>query len=119
MAKKKKKPEGESPRSPRRPKSSPRPKRAKRGAAQGPTGAAINALMKQLLGETDDPIRARAQELLHRAFESDDPAEVVELARQALEVWPDCADAYVLLAEEARDPQQAADPYAMGIEAAT
>ena len=59
-----------------------------------------------------------AAALLHRAFQADDPAEVARLARQSLEIWPDCADAYVLLAEQARGPQEALDLYALGVEAA-
>jgi tetratricopeptide (TPR) repeat protein len=40
----------------------------------------------------------RAQELIYDAWESS-PARAVKLARQALEISPDCADAYVLLAD--------------------
>lgn len=39
-----------------------------------------------------------AQELIYAAWEAS-PARAVKLARQALELSPDCADAYVLLAE--------------------
>jgi tetratricopeptide (TPR) repeat protein len=39
-----------------------------------------------------------AQELIYDAWESS-PARAVKLARQALEISPDCADAYVLLAD--------------------
>jgi len=42
----------------------------------------------------------KAQELVYEAFEASGK-KLVELARQALEICPDCADAYVLLAEEA------------------
>jgi tetratricopeptide (TPR) repeat protein len=69
-------------------------------------------------GSPDPPSqRFRAEELLHQAFEADEPADVVELARQALEIWPDCADAYVLLAEQARGPQEALDLYTKGVAA--
>lgn len=40
----------------------------------------------------------RAQELLYDAWESS-PARAAKLARQALEISPDCAEAYVLLSE--------------------
>ncbi|ABA88720.1 hypothetical protein Pcar_1474 [Syntrophotalea carbinolica DSM 2380] len=40
----------------------------------------------------------RAQEYIYDAWESS-PARAVKLARQSLEISPDCADAYVLLAE--------------------
>ena len=48
----------------------------------------------------------RAQELMFRAFEATG-AEQVHLARQALKVSPDCADAYVLLAEHAETADEA------------
>ena len=118
MAKKKRKPEDESPKPPRRPKPKAKPKSGPRSEVAPPPRAAIDALMKQLLGRDRRPGPRRAEALLHQAFQSDDPAEVVALARQALEVWPDCADAYVLLAEQARGPQEALELYALGVEAA-
>lgn len=41
----------------------------------------------------------------------------VQLAREALRICPDCADAYVLLAEQTGDPQRALELYAAGVEA--
>ena len=38
---------------------------------------------------------------MYRAFEASD-AKQVELAREALQISPDCADAYVVLAEHAK-----------------
>ncbi|GAC1470366.1 MAG: hypothetical protein NVSMB9_15410 [Isosphaeraceae bacterium] len=55
---------------------------------------------------------------MHQAFEAEESAEIVSKARQALEIWPDCADAYVLLAEQARGPKEAHDLYALGLKAA-
>jgi tetratricopeptide (TPR) repeat protein len=82
----------------------------------------IERLMKQAVflpaeDREADPGRMRAEELLHRAFETDDADEVAALARLAIESWPDCADAYVLLAEVARGPQQALDLYRQGVDA--
>ena len=58
-----------------------------------------------------------AQELMYEAFEARGRRRV-QLARQALEISPDCADAYVLLAEEtARTPQAALALYQKGLEA--
>ncbi len=116
MAKKKRKPEDESPKPTQRPKS--KPKARPKPASLTPPQAAIDQMMKPWLGATDDPVRVRAEALLHRAFQSDDPAEVVALARQTLEIWPDCTDAFVLLAEQARGPQEALDLYVLGLEAA-
>jgi tetratricopeptide (TPR) repeat protein len=52
----------------------------------------------------------QAEDLLDQAYEARG-RRVVLLARQALEVWPDCADAYILLASQAFDPQTALDLY--------
>ena len=43
--------------------------------------------------------RYRAEDLIYAAWEATGPRRV-ELAREALALWPDCADAYVLLAQE-------------------
>lgn len=43
----------------------------------------------------------QAQDLMYQAWEASSPARRVALGRQALEVSPDCADAYVLLVEHA------------------
>lgn len=42
-----------------------------------------------------------AQEIMYNAWQSEDPRQRVTLAQQALEIDPDCVDAYVLLAEDA------------------
>lgn len=60
----------------------------------------------------------RAQELIYDAFESDDPQRRVELAERALEVSDECADAYVILAEEtAEDAEEAKELYEAGVKA--
>lgn len=60
----------------------------------------------------------RAQNLVYEALEAPTRRECVRLARKALEVSPDCADAYVLLAEEtARNPTEAKELYQQGVEA--
>src|SRR5215218_9529942 len=61
----------------------------------------------------------RAQELIYDAFETDDPQIRVELAEEALRISEDCADAYVLLAEEtAEDAEEARELYEAGVRAA-
>lgn len=58
-----------------------------------------------------------AQELMYRAWEATG-RQRVELARRALAISPDCADAYALLAEEtARSLTEARDLYAQGVAA--
>jgi len=42
----------------------------------------------------------------------------IKLAREAIGVWPDCADAFVLLAEGMPDPERRAELYRRGVEAA-
>lgn len=60
----------------------------------------------------------KAQELVYQALEADSKKERIRLATQALQVSQDCADAYVLLAEEeAEIPEQARDWYQSGMEA--
>jgi tetratricopeptide (TPR) repeat protein len=57
----------------------------------------------------------RAQELMYDAYEALGSRRV-ELARQALQISEDCADAYVLLAEEAaRSLEEARDLYEQGV----
>jgi tetratricopeptide (TPR) repeat protein len=121
MAKKKPhpKPEGEPPKK-KKASGSPRPK-ARRKV---PDWREVEAAMWRMLGhasppdQADDSPRSRASELLHEAFGSDDDREVVALAKKALEAWPDCADAYVLLAEHARGPKEALEFYTRGVDAA-
>lgn len=50
-----------------------------------------------------DTPRGQAEALIDEAFESDDEAEVVDLARRALERWPDAVDAHLLLSAHAPD----------------
>jgi len=57
-----------------------------------------------------------AQEVIYQAMESGGKRRM-ELARKALKTSPDCADAYVLLAESTTDPQEARRLYEQGVEA--
>ena len=58
----------------------------------------------------------RAQELIYEAMEASG-AKQVRLARKALEISPDCADAYVLLAENEATPEAAMKFYEQGVAA--
>ncbi|HEY4592308.1 MAG TPA: tetratricopeptide repeat protein, partial [Thermoanaerobaculia bacterium] len=60
--------------------------------------------------------RDRAEELLERAERALGRRGVL-LARQALEVWPDCADAYSFLARRAPDRESAVRLYELGMAA--
>jgi tetratricopeptide (TPR) repeat protein len=61
--------------------------------------------------------RSQAEEIVYQAFEEGDPARRLELARQTLALWPDCADAYVLLAEQARSRKEALALHEQGVAA--
>ena len=58
----------------------------------------------------------QAQDMVYQAFEARGRKQV-QLVRKALEICPDCADAYVLLAERSSDIEQARDYYAEGMAA--
>jgi len=60
----------------------------------------------------------RAQELMYKAWDEQNPAKRLILAHQALSISPDCADAYVLLAEEEADTyEEALGLYQEGVRA--
>lgn len=59
-----------------------------------------------------------AQEIMFDAWECDDSRQRISMARKALKASPDCADAYVLLADEAASTlEEAIDLYAQGVAA--
>ncbi len=59
----------------------------------------------------------QAQDLMYEAWDAQGKRRV-ELARKALQISPDCADCYVLLAEEtAQSLEEARDLYAQGVKA--
>jgi len=58
----------------------------------------------------------KAQDLIYDAWESDEE-EAVKLAKKALKISPDCADAYVILAEATEDVKKALELYGKGIKA--
>lgn len=68
----------------------------------------LNNLPASEMSEPEIPLspEERAQQLAFEASGSDDPTERAQLARQALEVWPDCADAYLVLSDEAESDSE-------------
>jgi hypothetical protein len=110
MAKKKRMRDGEKPqRRPQRP-------------ADLPDRRAMEGMMQQLVaglqGQADqDTQLGKAQALMYRAFEEPDEQRRVQLAKEALAVCPDCADAYVLLAEHATSRKEALRLYEQGVAA--
>lgn len=112
MAKKKRNPKGG------------KPKRTRRAPDRMsiPDRRAMEGIMHELVGQLqgagnpDTPL-AQAQELMYEAFEAPSEKQRIRLARQALEISPDCADAYVLLAENALSRKEALELYEKGVEA--
>lgn len=66
------------------------------------TEQALAEILKQSGTETGnrDPDLERAQDLIYQAQEEPERERRIELAKEALRISQDCADAYVLLAEE-------------------
>ena len=65
---------------------------------------------------SDEPVDA-AQQIMYDAWEAEGPQQQLALARKALDTSPDCADAYVLLAEMASSLPEAIDFYEQGVAA--
>jgi tetratricopeptide (TPR) repeat protein len=119
MAKKKRKAPKKSPGPSKRSRSRPQPQG--KGRSSLPDRRALEGLMhdvlRRSLGDGGETPLDQAQEIIYEAYEADDPGERVALARKALEVAADCADAYVLLAENAGSRKEALELYTKGVEA--
>lgn len=86
-----------------------------------------NAFLENMLRESGGKLPSapapttpleRAQDLIYEAFETESSRKRVQLAKKALKVSPDCADAYVLLAEEdAGSLEEARELCQKGVEA--
>lgn len=86
-----------------------------------PDRRALEELMRQLAGNLEgkrpeETPLDRAQDLIYQAFDAP-PAKQVRLARQALEISPDCADAHVLLAENSKTIEEALGHFQEGVAA--
>jgi tetratricopeptide (TPR) repeat protein len=68
------------------------------------------------LNSEDQTPLERAQQVVYDAFDAESSRNRIRLARKALNISPDCADAYVILGDElAQTPQEALDYYEQGI----
>lgn len=85
-----------------------------------------NQFLETMFAETGGRVPERAsqsaleqaQDVMYQAWEARSRGQAVKLARKALQISPDCADAYVLLAEvTARTPQEARKLYEQGVAA--
>jgi tetratricopeptide (TPR) repeat protein len=87
-------------------------------ASSEPAAQMIEYFAAQLAASRVSDAVDAAQEIMFDAWECEDPRKRINMARKALKTSPDCADAYVLLAEEtASTPEQAIDLYAQGVAA--
>ena len=76
-------------------------------------------MVSDMFGDIEEktPLKG-AQDIIYDAWEVTDPKRRVALARKALEISPDCADAYTLLAEEtAGSLTEALNLYRQGVKA--
>jgi tetratricopeptide (TPR) repeat protein len=87
------------------------------GPAALPDRRAMESFLAAIAGRRSDGATAKAQDLMYEAWERTTSRSRIALARKALGISPLCADAYVLLAAEARSIEEARDCYAKGVEA--
>ena len=66
-----------------------------------PDRRAMESFLTALGARRGDDATAKAQDVMYEAWERTTPRSRIALARKALGISPLCADAYVLLAEEA------------------
>ncbi len=80
----------------------------------------MSGLVSELGAPSEDrnPDLARAQQVMYDAWDETNPAKRITLAHEALSISPQCADAYVLLAQEEADTvKRALELYKQGMEA--
>jgi len=78
----------------------------------------VQEFVRPLQGEADpDTPLAKAHAILLQAYQEPDEERRVQQAHHALTLCPDCADAYVLLAEHARSRKEALQHYEQGVAA--
>ncbi len=119
MARKKRPSDGDRRKKRRQPKPTPKPPAPldlpDRRAMEG----AMREIAAQLSGRShpvDTPL-GRAEALVQQAFRERSPERRAQLARDALALSPDCADAYVLLAEQTPRRKEALKLYEQGVAA--
>jgi tetratricopeptide (TPR) repeat protein len=77
----------------------------------------MRGILGGLTGPRDETPLDQAQDLMYQAFDLHDPEEQVRIAKQALDLSPDCADAYVLLAEHSQSRKEALDLFEKAVAA--
>ena len=112
-----KKPRGSKDEGPKRRK----PTESQDGASQVDRKLVEQAL-RDLMGkmgsaDNDGTPRGKAQSLMYQAYEEADATRRVRFAKQALDIDPDCADAYILQAEHCSNRKEALRLYEQGVAA--
>jgi tetratricopeptide (TPR) repeat protein len=75
----------------------------------------LAAIAARTVRHASEP-RYRVEDLVYEAWEASGPRRAV-LAREALALWPDCADGYVLLAQAASSLEEARELLERGVAA--
>lgn len=73
--------------------------------------------LRRISGQRGSAGQEQAQDWLDRAYQAESAQEARQCALQALSHWPDCADAFCVLAELCSRPREAAALYAEGMAA--
>jgi tetratricopeptide (TPR) repeat protein len=99
-----------------------KPDKNKRQPRDLPDRRAMEGVMQHLVAglqgqaNQNTPL-GKAQAIMHRAFEEPDEKKRIQLAKDALAICPDCADAHVLLAEHAPSRKEVMRLYEQGVAA--
>jgi tetratricopeptide (TPR) repeat protein len=85
---------------------------------QFPRREAMEGTMASIFGGGKGRAVDEAQDIMYDAWEAPTSEHAIDLAKKALTISPDCADAYVFLAQEtAKSLDEAIDLYRQGVEA--
>ena len=95
----------------------PRKAAASSKSSSAPTAQAFKELLATFTEDDDEDALSKAQNVMYDAWERKTSRSRIALARKALTISPLCADAYNLLAGEAKTPEEARDLYLQGVEA--
>lgn len=102
----------------RRKKSNPQASQRVSKVLSLPDRRAMEGFMSSVGGRQASDATAKAQQVMYDAWDDIDPRARVALAHKALSISPLCADAYVLLAEEAtQSAEEALEYYRKGVKA--
>jgi tetratricopeptide (TPR) repeat protein len=101
------------------PRGKARPGASGKPAAAGvvPDRRTMESFLATITGRSRREAIEKAQDVIYDAWERTTARSRIALARKALGITPLCADAYNLLAEEARSVEEARELYVRGVEA--